>query len=84
MAKPPTPKKTFKPAGVAKTDTSLVTLAGTAYASLIPEGEDGVRILEAMSVYMSTGVLKKVQELTGVTGTEMSAWMSAPDRKSVV
>ena len=89
MAKQPTPKKTFKQRSAlgeslkglraaAVADTSLVTLAGTAYASLIPEGEDGVRILEAMSVYMSTGVLKKVQELTGVSSTELRTWMSQP------
>src|SRR3990167_5046725 len=76
MAKQHTPKKTFKKAAVA--ETFPVTLAGTAYASLLPKGEDGVRILEGMSVYLSTGSLKKVNELTGIVSSEMSTWMSQP------
>ena len=63
---------------LSKVETSPVTLVGTAYDGLIPQGEDQLRILEAMSVYMSTGVLKKVQELVGVSREEMAAWMSQP------
>lgn len=62
----------------AKADTIPVTLAGTTYDSLIPEGEDKLKILEAMSAYMSTGSLASTEKLTGVSGTKMSSWMSKP------
>ena len=72
------PKQPVVKKKLSKAETSLVTLVGTAYDGLIPQGEDQIRILEAMSVYMSTGVLKKVQELVGVSREEMSGWMSQP------
>lgn len=78
MAQQPRIKKKLGKREVKTPDTSLVQLSGTTYDSLIPEGEDKLKILEAMSVYLSTGNLVKVEQLTGVSAKEMSTKMSTP------
>ena len=74
MPKQPKPIKKNNKTG----EDSSKALVGTIYNDLIPEGIEKLKALEAMSCYLSTGNIQKVERLTGVSPSQMNTWMESP------